>query len=119
MVTLPALVQVFIELLFALLGFLVVWLAHFHRTVFAPSTLAWAIVSAAMILLGLRALVRPGPWKVRWQNLVRGVSLVLVGVLLLAIMRVPVVWVDPVLEAAGLLLVLRGLLSVFLILHSR
>ena len=119
MITLPVLVQVFIELVFALLGFLLVWLAHFQQAIFAPSTLSWAIVSAAMILLGLRALVRPGPWKVRWQNLVRGLSLVLVGALLLAIIRVPFVWVEPVLEAAGLLLVLRGLLSVFLILRAR
>lgn len=119
MLTLPVLVQVFIELVFALLGFLLLWLARFHRLIFAPSTLAWAIVSAAMILLGLRALVRPGPWNVRWQNLVRGLSLVLVGVLLLGIMRVPFGWVHVVLEAAGLLLILRGLASVFLILRTR
>ncbi len=119
MLTLPVLVQVFIELVFALLGFLLLWLARFHRPIFAPNTLAWAIVSAAMILLGLRALVRPGPWNVRWQNLVRGLSLVLVGVLLLAIMRVPFGWVHAVLEAAGLLLILRGLASVFLILRTR
>ncbi len=119
MLTLPVLVQVFIELVFALLGFLLLWLARFHRPIFAPSTLSWAIVSAAMILLGLRALVRPGPWNVHWQNLVRGLSLVLVGVLLLGIMRVPFGWVHVVLEAAGLLLILRGLASVFLILRTR
>ena len=119
MLTLPVLVQVFIELVFALLGFLLLWLAHFHRPIFAPSTFGWAMVSAAMILLGLRALVRPGPWNVRWQNLVRGLSLVLVGVLLLGIMRVPFGWVHVVLEAAGLLLILRGLASVFLILRTR
>ncbi len=119
MLPLPVLVEVFIELVFALLGFFLVWLAYFHRALPAPTPVAWAIVSAAMILLGLRALVRPGPWKVRWQNLVRGLSLVIVGLLLLAIMRVPFGWVDPVLEIAGLLLILRGLLSVFLILRAR
>src|SRR2546426_4202416 len=98
MLTLPVLVQVFIELVFALLGFLLLWLAHFHRPIFAPSTFGWAMVSATMILLGLRALVHPGPWNVRWQNLVRGLSLVLAGVLFLAIFRVPFGWVDSVLE---------------------
>jgi hypothetical protein len=119
MLALPVLLQVFMELVFALLGFFLVWLAYFHRALPGPTPVAWAIVSAAMILLGLRALVRPGAWKVRWQNLVRGLSLVLVGVLLLGILRVPFGWVDPVLEAAGLLLMLRGLLSAFLILRLR
>jgi len=119
MLSLPVLLQVFIELIFALLGFFLVWLAYFHRALPGPTPVAWAIVSAAMILLGLRALVRPSPWNVRWQNLVRGLSLVLVGVPLLGIMRVPFGWVHVVLEAAGLLLILRGLASVFLILRTR
>lgn len=119
MLSAPRLLRLFNELLFVLLGFLLVWVAVVRKIFMVPRTLYWAIVSVAMILLGLRAIYQPGQWRVRWQNLVRGFSLVLVGAVMLAIVRAPLGWVGPLLALAGLLLVLRGALSAILILRAR
>src|SRR5882762_2310479 len=68
---------------------------------------------------GLRALYKPGQWWLRWQNWTRGLSLSLLGVLMLVISRVPFVWVGPMLAAGGGLLVLRGMIGAFLIFRPR
>lgn len=107
------------ELIFVLLGALIGWVAVSGRLFFDRRSGAWIAVSAAMILWGLRALYRPGQWWAKWQNLTRGLSLVLVGAILLAIARVPFGWVAPLLGAAAALLILRGILSTILILAAR
>lgn len=107
------------ELIFVLLGVLLGWVAASGRLFFDRRSGTWIAVSAAMILWGLRAFYRPGQWWARWQNLTRGLSLVLVGVILLAIARVPFGWVAPMLGAAGALLVLRGIVSTIIIFAAR
>jgi hypothetical protein len=122
MFTPERLFRLMIEFVFVLLGAFLVWLglagpAH-GRTVDRHSA-TWLILSAALIVWGLRALYSPGQWWLRWQNWTRGLSLALLGVLMLVITRVPFLWVGPMLAAGGGLLVLRGMIAAFLILRPR
>jgi hypothetical protein len=108
-----------IELIFILLGILVIWLGLARRIYVDRHSTPWLILSVALILWGLRALYKPGQWWLRWQNWTRGLSLSLLGVLMLVISRVPFVWVGPMLAAGGGLLVLRGMIGAFLIFRPR
>jgi hypothetical protein len=108
-----------IELIFVLLGFLVIWLGLARRIYVDRHSGAWLILSVVLILWGLRALYKPGQWWARWQNWTRGLSLSLLGILMLVISRVPFLWVGPMLAAGGGLLVLRGLIAAFLIFRPR
>jgi hypothetical protein len=80
---------------------------------------AWLILSVALIVWGLRALYSPGEWWLRWENWTRGLSLALLGVLMLMISRVPFLCVGPMLAAGGGLLILRGMIAASLILRPR
>jgi len=116
------LLRLMIELIFVLLGALLIWfglvgLTH-GRTVDRHGA-AWLILSVALIMWGLRALYSPGQWWLRWENWTRGLSLVLLGVLMLVISRAPFAWVGPMLAAGGGLLVLRGIIEAFLIFRRR
>ncbi|SRR6266478_8912155 len=112
------LLRLIIEFIFILLGALLIWFAFagpvYGRTVDRHS-LSWVILSVVLILWGLRALYKPGQWWLRWQNWTRGLSLVLLGILMLVISRVPFPWVEPLLAVAGGLLVLRGVIGSVLI----
>ena len=118
MLTPERLLRLIIEFIFILLGALLIWFAFagpvYGRTVDRHS-LSWVILSIVLILWGLRALYKPGQWWLRWQNWTRGLSLVLLGILMLVISRVPFPWVGPLLAVAGGLLVLRGVIGSALI----
>lgn len=115
MLTPERLLRVLIELIFVLLGFLVIWLGLVRHVYVDRHGAAWLILSVALIVWGLRALYSPGQWWLRWENWTRGLSLVLLGVLMLVISRAPFTWVGPMLAAGGGLLVLRGIIEAFLI----
>jgi len=122
MLTPERLFRLMIELIFVLLGgllicFGVAGLAH-GRTVDRHGA-PWLVLSVALIVWGLRALYSPGQWWLRWQNWTRGLSLALLGALMLAISRVPFLWVGPMLAAGGALLALRGMIASYLILRPR
>ena len=119
MLTPERLLRFMIELIFVLLGFLVIWLGLARRIYVDRHSTSWLILSVALILWGLRALYKPGQWWLRWQNWTRGLSLSVLGVLMLVISRVPFVWVGPMLAAGGGLLVLRGMIGAFLIFRPR
>jgi len=113
------LLRVFIELIFVLLGFLMIGLGVERRIYVDRHSATWLILSVALIVWGLRALYSPGQWWLRWQNWTRGLSLALLGVLMLVISRVPFLWVGPMLAVGGGLLVLRGMTATFLIFRPR
>src|SRR5713101_10192139 len=115
MLTPERLFRFMIELIFVLLGFLVIWLGLARRIYVDRHGAAWLILSAALIVWGLRALYKPGQWWLRWENWTRGLSLVLLGILVLVISRVPFSWVGPLLATGGGLLVLRGVMGSALI----
>jgi hypothetical protein len=116
------LLRLMIEFIFVMLGVLFAWFglagpAH-GRTVDRHSV-AWLILSVALLLWGLRALYKPGQWWTRWQNWTRGLSLALLGLVMLAITRVPFLWVGPLLAAGGAVLLLRGVIEGILIFRPR
>src|SRR5258708_38002788 len=119
MLTPERLFRFMIELVFVLLGSLVIWLGLARRIYVDRHSTAWLILSVLLILWGLRALYKPGQLWLRWQNWTRGLSLAILGVLMLVISRVPFLWVGPMLAAGGGLLILRGMIGAILILRPR
>ena len=111
MLTPERLLRVIIEQVFILLGILVAWLALAKRISVDRHGKGWLIISLVLILWGARVLYKPGQWWLRWENWTRGLSLLLLGILMLAIIRVPFAWVGPMLAAGGAILVLRGIVA--------
>jgi hypothetical protein len=119
MLTPQQVLRITIEIIFVLLGGLVVWLGLSEHILFDRRKPGWLLLSAALIVWGVRALYRPGQWWSRQERWTRGLSLTLLGVVMLAISRVPFLWVGRLLAFAGALLMLRGLISAVLILRPR
>ena len=113
------LTQLLPEFVFLLLGALVMWLAVNGRIYFDRRGAGWLALSVALIAWGLLALAKPGQFWAKWQKWNRGGSLVLLGVVMLSISRVPFDWVVKLLAVAGLILVARGVIGSFLILRQR
>jgi hypothetical protein len=111
--------RLMIEVIFVLLGVLVVWLALTGRILVERHRPSWLILSGALILWGLRALYGPNKWWARGENWTRGLSLALLGVVMLAVSRVPFVWVGRLLATAGVLMVLRGILGAAFVFRPR
>jgi hypothetical protein len=119
MLTPQQVLRITIEIIFVLLGGLVVWLGLSGHILFDRRKPGWLLLGVALILWGVRALYKPGQWWSRQEQWTRGLSLTLLGLVMLAISRVPFEWVGPLLASAGVLLALRGLLGTVLILRSR
>jgi hypothetical protein len=119
MLTPARLTQFTVELVFVLLGALVIWLGLRGQINFNPSSVLWLALSVGAIAWGALALARPGQWSARWQKWNRGGSMIVLGLLMLAIGRVPFGLVGRFLALCGLVLVLRGVLGSFLILKQR
>lgn len=119
MLTSQHLLRIIIEIIFVLLGALVVWLGLSGHILFDRRTPGWLVLSVAVLLWGLRALYKPVKWWSRTEQWTRGLSLTLLGFVMLAISRVPFLWVGRLLAFAGLLLVLRGLIGSALIVRPR
>lgn len=119
MLTPERLFRFMIEAMFVMLGILLVWLGLVRRTYVDRHSVSWLILGGALILWGLRALYSPGQWWLRWQNWTRGLSLALLGGLMLVMTRVPFLWVGPMLAVGGGLLVLRGIMASALIFRPR
>jgi hypothetical protein len=119
MLTPERLLRLMIEVIFILLGILVIWLGVERRIYVDRHSIPWLILSVVLILWGLRALPRRGQWWARWENWTRGISLALLGVLMLVISRAPFSWVGPMLAAGGGVLAVRGFVGSILILWPR
>ena len=119
MLTPERLFRLIIELIFVMLGGLVVWLGVTGHIFFDRRAASWLILSAALILWGARALIKPDKRWAPWENRIRGWSLILLGAVMLVISRVPFAWVGPLLATVGVLLVLRGILGSMLVFRPR
>ncbi|HEY4817915.1 MAG TPA: hypothetical protein VIH67_10835 [Candidatus Acidoferrum sp.] len=119
MLTPQQVLRITIELLFVLLGGLVVWLGLTGHILFDRRKPGWLLLSVAVILWGLRALYKPVQWWSRTEQWTRGLSLAVLGVVMLAISRVPFLWVGPLLAFVGVLLIVRGLIGFALIFRPR
>jgi hypothetical protein len=106
-----------VEIMFMLLGGIVVWLGFHGDIFFDRRRVPWIVLSVAVVLWGLRALYKPGAQSLGWERWIRGVSLTLLGFVMLAISRVAFMWVGRLLAVAGILLALRGLLGLVLVLR--
>ena len=111
--------ELLIEVVFLLLGALVVWLAVSQRIYFDRHSRSWLVLSFAMVAWGLLALARPGRFWAKWQKWNRGGSLVLLGLVMFAMARVPFEWVVKLLAFAGFILIARGTLGSILVLRQR
>jgi hypothetical protein len=119
MLTPQQLLRITIEIIFVLLGGLVVWLGLTGHILFDRRKPGWLLLSLAVILWGLRALFKPVQWWSRTEQWTRGLSLALLGLVMLAISHVPFLWVGRLLAFAGLVLVFRGLIGSVLIFRPR
>lgn len=119
MLTPERLFRLIIELIFVMLGGLVIWLGGTGHIFFDRRAASWLILSAALILWGARALIKPDKWWSPWETRTRGISLILLGLVMLVISRVPFAWVGTLLASVGVLLVLRGILGSMLVFRPR
>ena len=122
MLTPERIMRVTIELIFILLGLLIIWLGvrgPIHGRTVDRHSLTWLVLSVGIILWGLRALPRKGQWWARWENWTRALSLVLLGCVMLAIKWVPFSWISPMLAAGGMILAIRGTFGCALMLRPR
>lgn len=119
MITPQSALRLTIEVIFVLLGGLMVWLALTGRMTVERHKPSWFILSAALILWGLRALYGPNKWSAGWENWTRGLSLVLLGAVMLAITRAPFLWIGPLLAIAGIVMCLRGVIGASLAFRPR
>lgn len=107
--------RLLIEFIFMLLGGLIVWLGLTGHIFFDRRRPAWLILSIAIVLWGARALYRPGKFRSGWEDWARGISMLLLGVVMALISRVPFSWVGRLLALSGVLLILRGLAGSMLV----
>jgi hypothetical protein len=113
------------EFIFILLGGFLVWLGLNNRFLnppnFNPRSPAWLGLGAALIYWGVRTwtkTARAARTSSRMVTRVGGASLVLVGLMMLALVGLELRWVGIVLAAAGGVLVLRGFLAAVLSLRT-
>jgi hypothetical protein len=99
------------EFIVLLLGALLIVLAVSGRAGLPGRPIALALLGVVLIYWGVRALLRAEPEGGRQQAQIRAASLVVVGALVLAILILPVRDADPLLEIAGAVLVLRGVIA--------
>jgi hypothetical protein len=119
MLTPQQMLRITIEIIFVLLGGLVVWLGLSGHILFDRRKPGWLLLSVTLLLWGARALYKPVRWWSRAEQWTRGLSLAFLGAVMLAISRVPFLWVGPLLAFAGFVLTLRGLIGSALILRPR
>lgn len=110
--------QLMMEVIFILLGALVLYLGATGRIYLDRHGLPMLIMSIALIVWGLLAFARPVTRWAQWEKWNRGVSLILLGILLLAMTRVPFLWIPKLLIVVGFVLVTRGLFATLMILKQ-
>ena len=113
------LIRMVIELIFMLLGGLVVWLGLTNQIFADPRKPTWMILAVALIAWGAYAFARPTRAWLRGERWTRGVSLVLLGIVMLVIARAPFVMIGKLFAVAGVVLALRGIVGLALILRPR
>jgi hypothetical protein len=107
--------RLLIEVIMALLGGFILWLAlvsHKFPDRHAPS---WLILGVALMLWGAITFFRARGLRTYWVDRIGGITLMLVGGLMLVIIRAPFNYVLPLFAAAGGVLVLRGLVGCVLV----
>lgn len=107
--------RLFVEMIVALLGGLILWLALVTHKFPDRHAQSWLIVSVVLMAWGAITFLRARGLRTYWVDRLGGFSLLLVGGLMLVISKAPFNWVLPLFAAAGGLLVLRGLVGCVLV----
>jgi hypothetical protein len=105
------------EMIFVLLGCVLIGLGLTNRYMFNPRSPAWLGLGVVLIYWGARAWMkttRAARTNDRMVARVSGASLVLVGFLMLGLVALEYRWVGPVLAIAGVVLAVRGLAGAIL-----
>jgi hypothetical protein len=106
------------EVVFTLVGALLVWVGLFGQYLFNPRRPAWLALTVVLMLWGARTLSRAPRIAVPRERLViivGGASLVLAGTILLYLSWAPFRWAGPLLAASGAVFILRGLITAALL----
>jgi hypothetical protein len=104
------------ELVFVLLGALLAWAAYTGHYYFDPRSAMWLLLAGLLVAYGAVAMVwSSGPRSIA---IVRGGSLIIVGLEMLSLAHVKLRWVEPMLIFAGAVLALRGLILAVLVLRT-
>jgi hypothetical protein len=119
MLTPARLTQITVEFIFVLLGAIVLWLGLHGRIYFDPRSIPWLAISIGVIAWGILAVAKPGQWSARWQKWNRGGSMIVLGLVMLAIGRAPYGLVGKFLAVCGLVLIFRGVVGALLIMRQR
>src|ERR1700704_2938599 len=109
------------EIIFVLLGGLLVWVGLSSRFMFDPRKPAWLGLGAVLVYWGARAWMKTKQAaRTSERTAVRlgGASLAIVGLMMLSLVFVEFRWVGMLLTMAGGILVLRGLLNAGLSLRT-
>ena len=107
------------ELVFVLLGLLLIRVAALGRFLWNTRSQMWIALGALLFVLGVHAWLRAGKYITRWEHRARGASLALLGVCMLAITLAPFGWIAALLCMAGGVLALRGVVMTVLILRTQ
>ena len=115
MPTPAALLRTTNELIFVLLGGLLIWVGLSNRFMFDPRKPAWLGLGVVLVYWGARAWIKarkaartPDRMAVR----IGGASLAIVGLMMLSLVLVELRWAGTMLALTGGVLVLRGLFIV-------
>ena len=106
------------ELVFVLLGLLLIRVAAMGRFLWDRKSEMWVALGVLLFVLGVRAWLRAGKYVTRWEHRVRGASLVLLGVCMLAMTLAPFDWIAALLGTAGGVLALRAVVMAVLVLRT-
>lgn len=104
--------RLFNELIFVLLGGLVIWVGGTGRFLFNPRQPTWLVLSGLVMFLGIAALVmRSGAGAHPAVAIVRGASLILVAAIMVSMAWASFRMVTLLMMLAGAVLALRGLIG--------
>jgi hypothetical protein len=104
------------EVVFVLLGALLAWAAFTGHYYFNPRSMAWLLLAGLLIAYGVvAAMWSSGPRSIA---IVRGGSLIIVGLIMLSLSHVILRWVQTMLMLAGATLALRGLIVAVLVMRT-
>jgi hypothetical protein len=109
------------EMVFMLVGALLLWVGLFGRYLFNARGVGWLVVTAAVIFWGLRTWFQASGVRGRGERAatrIAGGSLAIVGILLLSLGWAPFRLAGLLLAAAGGIFVLRGLITAVIMARS-
>jgi hypothetical protein len=102
------------EMLFVVVGAILLWVARSERFFFDPRTSSWLILAAVLIVWGIFTLLKARKVKSPRSRLamrIGGGSVTLVGLIMASLAWAPFNWVGLLMSVAGGIFVLRGLAS--------